>query len=77
MQRYIIVTGIPASGKSTVGHSVAAALGLAMLDKDEILESMFNSEGVGNAEWRARLSRAADEVLQERAMLSGGAEQPS
>jgi hypothetical protein len=72
-QRHIIVTGIPASGKSTVGHAVAAALGLAMLDKDEILEAMFNSQGVGNAEWRRRLSRAADGVLKERALRSGGA----
>jgi len=73
MQRHIIVTGIPASGKSTIGHAVAAALGLAMLDKDEILEAMFNSQGVGNAEWRTRLSRAADEALQERALRSDGA----
>ena len=73
MQRYIIVTGIPASGKSTVGHAVAGALALEMLDKDEILETMFNSQGVGNAEWRARLSRMADETLQERALRSGGA----
>jgi thymidylate kinase len=68
MRRYIIVTGIPASGKSTVGHAVAAALGLPMLDKDEILEAMFNSEGVGNAEWRTRLSRAADKTLKEKAL---------
>ena len=73
MQRYIIVTGIPASGKSTVGHAVAGALALPMLDKDEILETLFNSQGVGNAEWRTRLSRAADEALRERALRSGGA----
>ena len=73
MQRHIIVTGIPASGKSTIGQAVASALGLAMLDKDEILEAMFNRQGVGNAEWRTQLSRAADEALQERALQSGGA----
>lgn len=73
MLRHIIVTGIPASGKSTVGHAVATALELPMLDKDEILEAMFDSQGVGNAEWRSRLSRAADETLQERALRSGSA----
>ena len=73
MQRHIIVTGIPASGKSTVARAVSAALGLAMLDKDEILEVLFNSQGVGNAEWRARLSRDADEVLQEKAFRSQSA----
>lgn len=70
---HFIVSGIPASGKSTVGHAVAAGLGLALLDKDEILEAMFDSQGVGNAEWRTKLSRAADLVLQERALRSGGA----
>lgn len=73
MPHHIIVTGIPASGKSTVGHAVAAALELPMLDKDKILEDLFNSQGVGNAEWRRRLSRAADEALKEMALHSGGA----
>lgn len=73
MQRHIIVTGIPASGKSTIGQAVAAALGLAMFDKDEILEALFNSRGVGNADWRRELSRAADDELKEKALRSEGA----
>ena len=73
MQRYIIVTGLPASGKSTIGRAVAEALGLPMLDKDEILEGLFASEGIGDAQWRIRLSRAADEALKERAMRTDGA----
>jgi len=44
-----------------------------MLDKDEILEVMFNTKGVGNAEWRTQLSRAADETLKERALRSWSA----
>ena len=31
MQRHIIVTGIPASGKSTIGRAIADALGMPML----------------------------------------------
>jgi hypothetical protein len=73
MQRHIIVTGIPASGKSTIGRAVATALGLTMLDKDEILEGLFNSRGVGNADWRRELSRAADEELKQKALRSEGA----
>jgi hypothetical protein len=73
MRRHIIVTGIPASGKSTVGQAVAAALRLEMLDKDEILEALFNSRGVGNADWRRELSRAADEELKQKARRSEGA----
>jgi len=73
MQRHIIVSGIPASGKSTVGRAVAAALGLAMLDKDDFLEAMFDRQGIGDAEWRTQLSRAADKALQEEALRSDGA----
>ena len=73
MQRHIIVSGIPASGKTTVGRAVATALGLVMLDKDEFLEALFNNEGIGDAAWRTRLSRAADEVLREKALCEGGA----
>ena len=63
MERFIVVTGLPASGKSTVARAVAAALGLPRLDKDVILEELFDSLGIGDAEWRRRLSRAADEIL--------------
>lgn len=73
MQGYVIVTGIPASGKSTVGQAVAAALKLEMLDKDEILEALFISRGVGNADWRRELSHAADEELKQKALRSRGA----
>src|SRR5690349_22393578 len=73
MNRYLILTGLPASGKSTLGRAVAAALGLPMLDKDDILEALFDSLGVGDAEWRRRLSRAADEVLRRQALASHGA----
>jgi hypothetical protein len=38
-----------------------------MLDKDDILEALFESRGVGDAEWRRRLSRIADQELIERA----------
>jgi len=52
MNRYIILTGLPASGKSTLGRAVAAALGLPMLDKDDILEALGleeRSSGWGTA----------------------------
>lgn len=73
MNRFIIVTGLPASGKSTVGAAVAAALALPLLDKDEILEALFDTLGVEDAQGRQRLSRAADEVLRRLALCSQGA----
>jgi hypothetical protein len=38
-----------------------------MLDKDEILEELFDTLGIGNSVWRSNLSRAADEALRTQA----------
>ena len=73
MHQFIVVTGLPASGKSTVGAAIAAQLGLPMYDKDHILEGLFERLGVGDAQWRTRLSREADEILQRQALGSPGA----
>jgi predicted kinase len=73
MKFHIIVSGIPASGKSTVSRAIATALGVAMLDKDEFLEALFHSEGIGDAKWRTRLSRMADESLREKALCTDAA----
>ncbi len=73
MRCHIIVSGIPASGKSTVGRMIAAGLGLPFLDKDAFLETLFDEQGVGDAQWRSRLSRAADDALREQALRSDSA----
>ncbi len=68
--QHLIVSGIPASGKSTIARALSEALSLEMLDKDEILEALFDKEGIGDAQWRTALSRTADEILRERARQS-------
>ena len=73
MKRFLVITGLPASGKSTVGAALSTALGLLWLDKDEILEALFDGLGVGDADWRRRLSRSADLVLQRLALGAPGA----
>jgi AAA domain-containing protein len=70
---FLVISGLPASGKTTLGLRMAKALDLPLLDKDEILEAMFDGLGVGDAAWRHRLSRAADVVLQRLAERSAGA----
>jgi len=52
---------------------MAQQINLEFLDKDEILESLFETKGIGDAEWRSKLSRESDRLLQERAMKSDGA----
>ncbi|HYL97864.1 MAG TPA: hypothetical protein VEZ90_02835 [Blastocatellia bacterium] len=44
-----------------------------MIDKDHILESLFETKGLGDSAWRKRLSRESDQVLQNEAMDSIGA----
>ena len=73
MHRFIVMSGLPGSGKTTVGRRLAQGFGLPMLDKDDILEALFDSLGIGDAEWRNRLSRAADEVLRRLADQTSGA----
>jgi AAA domain len=73
MGRYVIVSGLPGSGKSTLARRLAPVLGLPRLDKDDILEALFDSLGIGDADWRQRLSRAADEVFRRLALQLDGA----
>jgi hypothetical protein len=73
LNRYIVVSGLPASGKSTVARAIADALRLPRLDKDEILEGLFDTLGVGDLAWRHKLSRAADDELRRQACALPGA----
>jgi glucokinase len=68
-----VVSGLPGSGKSTLARTLAAALGLPLLDKDDILERLFESKGVGDVDWRRTLSRESDRILETEALTSRGA----
>ena len=59
----VVVSGIPGSGKSTLGKALAQRLSVPFFDKDDILESLFDNIGTGDAEWRRRLSRASDDIF--------------
>nr|WP_300044613.1 AAA family ATPase [uncultured Nocardioides sp.] len=69
----IVVSGLAASGKSTVGRALGTGLSLPLLDKDVVLEALFDTLGCDNREQRHRLSRASDEVLFRLAASSGEA----
>jgi len=70
---FIVVSGLPGSGKSTLAQQLAPALGLPLLDKDVILERLFESKGLGDIEWRRALSRESDLTLETEATASDGA----
>ena len=59
----IVVSGIPASGKTTLARSLGSALGLPVISKDVIKESLMDTLGTGDAERASTLSRAAHGVM--------------
>jgi predicted kinase len=67
---FVVVSGLPGSGKSTLARRLAVALDLPLLDKDTILESLFELKDV---ESRRELSRESDIILQTEAALLEGA----
>ncbi|MBV8732241.1 MAG: AAA family ATPase, partial [Acidobacteriia bacterium] len=72
-RRFVVISGLPGSGKTTLALQLSPVLDLPVIDKDSILERLFSSKGVGDAEWRRVLSRESDMILQERAAASEGA----
>src|SRR5437588_6028974 len=70
---YVVVSGLPGSGKSTLAQRLAPLLNLPVLDKDEILERLYETKGIGNAAWRRALSRESDQLFQAAAFEAPGA----
>ena len=70
---FVVVSGLPGSGKTTRGRRLARALSLLLIDKDDILERLFETKGVGDTAWRRVLSRESDVILQRDAEASEGA----
>lgn len=68
MHQFVIVSGLPASGKTTLASALALELDFPLLDKDSFLEALFVAEGTGNSEWRRGLSKRADMSLREAAL---------
>ena len=74
MQRtFIVVSGLPGSGKTTLGRKLATALHLPYYDKDDILDGLLETLGAADPAWRQKLSRASDEVLIRLVTSSAGA----
>ncbi|HLI51253.1 MAG TPA: AAA family ATPase [Thermomicrobiaceae bacterium] len=55
----ILVTGAPASGKTTIAARLAADLGLPLFAKDDIKELLAESLAVSDFEWSSLTGRAS------------------
>lgn len=68
---YVVASGLPASGKTTLARRLTSALELPLIDKDDILDRLFEERGIGDPAWRRRLSRESDRGLQDEANTLG------
>lgn len=71
---FVLISGLPGSGKTTLARRLAPALDLPLIDKDDILDRLFAAKGTGGPSWRRMLSRESDAILEsEAAAATGGA----
>jgi hypothetical protein len=79
---FIVMTGIPASGKTSLALRLSPMLEMPIVDKDDILDGLITSAGAVGPSDRVGLSRKADTImrkrveLQERAILASHWQRP-
>ncbi len=59
----VILSGLPATGKTTLGQRLARDLGLPFVYKDGIKEILFDTLGWKDRAWSKQLSQASNAVL--------------
>jgi predicted kinase len=59
----ILISGLPCTGKTTLGRRLAADLQLPFVHKDGIKETLFNVLGWKDREWSKQLGGASQEIL--------------
>ena len=68
---FVVISGLPASGKTTLDRRLAPTLNLPIIDKDDILDRLFKSKGVGKRSVAADIE-PSDGILQHEATRSDG-----
>ena len=59
----LIVGGAPGTGKTTLARKLAPALGLPLIARDDLKESLFETLGWSTVEWLQQLGRATYELV--------------
>ena len=70
----VVVTGMPAAGKTTVADSLSRSLSLPLVAKDAIKERLYDTLGTGDLEWSGRLGTGSFALLFDftRILLESG-----
>lgn len=63
----VVVTGMPAAGKSTLAAELSRTLALPLIERDRIKEQLYETLGAGDSEWSSRLGGAAFALLFDHA----------
>ena len=63
MRRALLVNGLPASGKTTLGLEIAAALALPFLSRDTVKEQLFDVFGTPDRETNRSWGKASLEIV--------------
>ncbi len=59
----LIVSGAPATGKTTLGKRIASDFALPFLSRDDIKESLYDTIGAGERDWSRQLGIASIQLL--------------
>ncbi len=59
----ILITGIPASGKTTLAKYIASELSIPMFSKDQMKELLFDEVGFHSREEKVSLGVASMELM--------------